>query len=160
QSGGSVGIGFAIPVDLAKTVVTQLAANGHVVRGYLGVSIQPVTADLARGFGISEASGALVSSVVEGAPAAKAGIKPGDVITEYDGRKVARSDELPRVVAESPVGREVPVTVIRDGTRVSLRATIARLDEGREAKAESTRESTEDKTTLGLSLQSTSPAEA
>jgi serine protease Do len=160
QTGGSVGIGFAIPVDLAKTVVTQLAANGHVVRGYLGVSIQPVTADLARGFGISEASGALVSSVVEGSPAAKAGIKPGDVITEYDGRKVARSDELPRVVAESPVGREVPVTVIRDGTRVSLRATIVRLDDGREAKAESTGEPMNDKPTLGLSLQPISPAEA
>src|SRR6266849_6766735 len=160
QTGGSVGIGFAIPVDLAKSVVTQLAANGHVVRGYLGVSIQPVTADLARGFGIPETSGALVSSVVEGSPAAKAGIKPGDVITEYDGRKVARSDELPRVVAESPVGREVPVTVIRDGTRVSLRATIAKLDDGHEAKAASTGGSKDDKPTLGLSLESLSPADA
>ena len=159
QTGGSVGIGFAIPVDLAKSVVTQLAANGHVVRGYLGVNIQPVTADLAKGFGIPETSGALVSSVVEGSPAAKAGIKPGDVITEYDGRKVARADELPRVVAESPVGREVPVTVMRDGTRVSLRATITKLDDGREAKAASTGEST-DKPTLGLSLESLSPAEA
>jgi serine protease Do len=160
QTGGSVGIGFAIPVDLAKSVVTQLAANGHVVRGYLGVGIQPVTADLARGFGISEASGALVSSVVEGSPAAKAGIKSGDVITEYDGRKVARADELPRVVAESPVGREVPVTVIRDGTRVSLRATIVKLDDGREAKAAVTGEAKADKPTLGLSLESLSPADA
>jgi serine protease Do len=160
QTGGSVGIGFAIPVDLAKSVVTQLAANGHVVRGYLGVGIQPVTADLAKGFGISEASGALVSSVVEGSPAAKAGIKPGDVITEYDGRKVARADELPRVVAESPVGREVPVTVIRDGTRVSLRATIVKLDDGREAKAAATERATDDKPTLGLSLESLSPADA
>src|SRR5262249_21740842 len=161
QTGGSVGIGFAIPVDLAKTVVTQLAATGHVIRGYLGVSIQPVTADLAKGFGISEASGALVSSVVEGSPAAKAGVKPGDVIVEYDGRKVARADELPRVVAESAVGKDVPVTVIRDGRRVPLRATIARLDDGKETKAAAEGESSkESKPTLGLSLQSLSPAEA
>jgi serine protease Do len=161
QTGGSVGIGFAIPVDLAKTVVTQLAATGHVIRGYLGVSIQPVTADLAKGFGISEASGALVSSVVEGSPAAKAGVKPGDVIVEYDGRKVARADELPRVVAESAVGKDIAVTVVRDGRRVPLRATIARLDDGKEMKAAAEGESSKDgKPTLGLSLQSLSPAEA
>jgi serine protease Do len=159
QSGGSVGIGFAIPVDLAKTVVAQLAATGHVVRGYLGVSIQPVTTDLAKGFGISETSGALVSSVVDGSPAAKAGIKPGDVITEYNGRKVARADDFPRAVAESPVGHEVPVTVIRDGGRVPLRATIAKLEERREASAAGAADA-KDKRTLGLSLQTLSPAEA
>ena len=160
QTGGSVGIGFAIPIDLAKSVVAQLAATGHVVRGYLGVSIQPVTADLARGFGITETSGALVSSVVDGSPASKAGIKPGDVITDYNGRKIARSEDLPRAVAESPVGREVPVTVIRDGKGVSLRATVAKLDEGREAKATGAGESKDRKQTLSLSLQTLSPAEA
>jgi serine protease Do len=159
QTGGSVGIGFAIPVDLAKTVVTQLATNGHVVRGYLGVSIQAVTADLAKGFGISETSGALVSSVVEGAPAAKAGVKPGDVIVDYNGRKVARAEDLPRAVAESPVGREVPLTIVRDGARVTLRATVARLDDEREAKASGPGESKDGKPTLGLSLQPLSPAE-
>jgi serine protease Do len=159
QSGGSVGIGFAIPVDLAKSVVTQLAAHGHVVRGYLGVSIQPVTADLAKGFGIAEASGALVSSVVAGSPAAKAGIKAGDVITEYDGRKVARADELPRVVAESPVGRDVAVTVLRDGARVPLRVKVAKLDDAGEATAASTAGSA-DKSALGLSLEPLTPAQA
>src|SRR5438876_5538764 len=88
QTGGSVGIGFAIPIDLAKTVVTQLANGGQVVRGYLGVSIQPMTTDLARSFGMAQAVGALVSSVVEGSPAAKAGVKAGAGITEYDRRKV------------------------------------------------------------------------
>jgi serine protease Do len=160
QSGGSVGIGFAIPVDLAKTVVTQLASNGHVVRGFLGVSIQPVTTDLAKGFGITEASGALVSAVVDGSPAAKAGVKAGDVIVEYDGRKVARSEELPRVVAESPVGRDVPIVVIRDGHRVPLRARIAKLEDEHEAKAASAGGSAEHKATLGLSLQTLAPAEA
>jgi serine protease Do len=159
QTGGSVGIGFAIPVDLAKTVVTQLAATGHVVRGYLGVSIQPMTADLAKSFGIPE-SGALVSSVVDGSPAAKAGIKPGDVVTEYNGRKVARSEDLPRAVAESPVGREVPLTVLRDGKPVTLRATIARLDEAKTPAAMDPKGAKETKATLGLSLQPLTPAEA
>jgi len=159
QTGGSVGIGFAIPVDLAKTVVTQLATAGHVVRGYLGVSIQPMTADLAKSFGINETSGALVSSVVEGSPAAKAGVKPGDVITEYNGRTVARSDDLPRAVAESAVGGEVPLTVLRDGKPVTLRATIAKLDETDAAAAMGTKGAKEGKATLGLSLQPMTAAE-
>ena len=162
RTGGSVGIGFAIPVDLAKTVVTQLAANGHVVRGYLGVSIQPLTGDLAKGFGVTETSGALVSAVVDGSPASKAGVRPGDVIVEYNGRKVARSEDLPRAVAESPVGREVPVIVVRDGARVSMRAMIVKLDEGREARATTAAagESREAARTLGLALQPLTPAEA
>jgi serine protease Do len=160
QSGGSVGIGFAIPVDLAKTVVTQLAEGGHVVRGYLGVSIQPVTADLARGFGLPEASGALVSSVAEASPAARAGVKPGDVISEYNGRKVARAEDLPRVVAESPIGREVPLTVMRDGKAMSLRATIARLEDGGTPGGERTGQTKESTSTLGLSLQPLTRAQA
>ena len=160
QTGGSVGIGFAIPVDLAKTVVTQLATAGHVVRGYLGVSIQPMTADLAKAFGVSEAAGALVSAVVEGSPAAKAGVKPGDVITAYDGRKVARSEDLPRAVAESAVGREVPLTVLRDGKPVTLRAAIARLDEADAPAAMGAKGAKESRATLGLSLQPLTPGEA
>jgi serine protease Do len=160
QTGGSVGIGFAIPVDLAKTVVTQLATSGHVVRGYLGVSIQPVTEDLAKSFGLAGTSGALVSSVVAGSPAATAGVKPGDVITEYNGRTVARSEDLPRVVAESAVGREVPLTVIRDGRPVTLRATIAKLDEAGLPTAMGTKGTRETGDALGLALQPLTPAEA
>src|SRR5438309_6367617 len=121
QSGGSVGIGFAIPVNLAKPVLTQLAASGHVVRGYLGVTIQRVTSDLAKSFGLPGAHGALVASVAEGGPAKAAGLRPGDVIVEYDGRRLERSDELPRLVAETPLGREVPLTVARDGKTLTLR---------------------------------------
>jgi serine protease Do len=160
QTGGSVGIGFAIPIDLAKTVVTQLATTGHVVRGYLGVSIQPLTADLARSFGIGETTGALVASVVDGSPAARAGVRPGDVIVEYDGRKVARSEDLPRVVAESPIGRDVALSVVRDGKPVSLRATIARLDDAGTAPASGPVGPQEGRATLGLSLQPLSPGEA
>ncbi len=150
QTGGSVGIGFAIPIDLAKTVVTQLASVGHVVRGYLGVSIQPVTPDLAKGFGLEQSRGALVASVVEGSSAAKAGVKAGDIITEYNGHPVARSEDLPRAVAETPVGHEVPMTVIRDGKPVTLRAAIAKLDE---PAAPPTTASKATKDVLGLALQ-------
>ena len=129
QSGGSVGIGFAIPSNQAKTVVSQLAETGHVSRSWLGVSIQPLTPELAKGFGLSEAKGALVAAVTENSPAMKAGIKAGDVITEYDGRKVAGSDDLPRLVAETPAGREVPVTVLREGKTLRLQARVTKLDE-------------------------------
>jgi len=129
QTGGSVGIGFAIPSSLAKTVVTQLAATGHVSRSWLGVSIQSLTPELAKGFGLSETTGALVANVADGSPAMKAGIKAGDIITEYDGHKVARSEALPRIVAETPAGREVPVTLLRDGKTMKLSAKVAKLDE-------------------------------
>ena len=151
QTGGSVGIGFAIPIDLAKTVVTQLASVGHVVRGYLGVSIQPVTPDLAKGFGLEQSRGALVGSVVEGSSAAKAGVKAGDIITEYNGHSVARSEDLPRAVAETPVGHEVPMTVIRDGKPVTLRTTIARLDEPAVPATAASQATKKD--ALGLALQ-------
>ena len=136
RSGGSVGIGFAIPVNLAKPVVSQLAAAGHVTRGWLGVGIQPLTADLAKSFKVPGTDGALVTSVSEGSPAAKAGLKQGDVIVEYDGRPVARAGDLPRAVAETPVGRAVSLKVVRDGAPVTLTATVGRLEEPREAKAE------------------------
>jgi serine protease Do len=159
QTGGSVGIGFAIPVDLAKSVVAQLAATGHVVRGYLGVGIQPMTAELAKTFGVSETAGALVSSVVPGSPAAKAGVKRGDLIVDYNGQAVARAEDLPRAVAETPVGHDVPMTVLRDGKRVTLRATVARLDDHAAAGATGTN-AEGSRGALGLALQPLTPAQA
>ena len=153
RSGGSVGIGFAIPTNLAKPVLTQLAAAGHVVRGYLGVTIQRVTADLAKSFGLPGAHGALVASVAEGGPAKAAGLRPGDVIVEYDGRRLARSDELPRLVAETPLGREVPLTVARDGKTLTLRATIAKLAEPQEQRTAQTA----GRPALGLAVQTVTP---
>jgi serine protease Do len=129
QSGGSVGIGFAIPIDQAKSVVAQLAQSGRVARGWLGVTIQPLTPELAKGFGLPSPSGALVAGVQEDSPAARAGVKTGDVITEYEGRKVSRSGELPRMVAGTPAGRPVSITIVRGGKPVSLIVKIAALEE-------------------------------
>jgi serine protease Do len=156
QSGGSVGIGFAIPVNLAKPVVTQLANSGQVVRGWLGVGIQPVTEELAKGFKLPGAEGALVTSVREGAPAAVAGLKAGDVIVEYDGRKVARAAELPRAVAETPVGRKVTLKVVRNGAPVTLTATVSRLEDVRQARA-TNGDSAAEATSLGIEARTLTP---
>jgi serine protease Do len=154
QSGGSVGIGFAIPSNQAKTVVTQLAENGHVSRSWLGVSIQPLTPELAKGFGLTDTKGALVASVSEDSPAMKAGIKAGDVITEYDGRKVAGAEDLPRMVADTPIGREVSVAVVRDGKTLRLQAKVTKLEEpDQQVAAESG-----DKGKLGVMVEPVTPA--
>ncbi len=126
-SGGSVGIGFAIPSNLARRVIESLMEKGRVVRGWLGVRIQTVTEDLARALGLERPSGALVADVVAGAPAEEAGILAGDVILEFDGRPIQRMRELPRVVAETPVGEEVEVVVWRRGERLRLRITLGEL---------------------------------
>jgi serine protease Do len=157
RTGGSVGIGFAIPVELAKPVVTQLAADGHVTRGFLGVTIQKVTPELAKAFGLSDTRGALVADVTAGSPAGKAGVKAGDVITDYDGRKIARSEDLPRAVAATPVGRRVALTVVRGGKPVALEATIAQLAEP-DAKPTAMVDSAGG--TLGLSIQPLDPGQA
>ena len=128
-TGGSVGIGFAIPTNLVKPVVTQLAESGHVVRGWLGVTIQQLTPELASSFGAADTHGALVSGVAEGSPAARVGLRRGDIITRYDGRVVERWSDLPRAVAETAIGREVPVEVVRDGKRATLSVKVAKLDE-------------------------------
>ncbi len=153
RDGGSNGIGFAIPITLAKPVITQLAATGHVVRGWLGVSIQPLTPALAKSLQAPDTHGALVASIVPDSPAMKAGVKPGDVIVEYNGRPVGNADALPSVVAETPTGREVPVTVLRDGKRMQLTAKIAPLAETQEAAAAANPE----KAPLGLAAESLTP---
>jgi serine protease Do len=129
QSGGSVGIGFAIPVNQAKSVVTQLAATGKVTRGWLGVMIQPLTPELAKGFNVPPGGGALVASVQPDSPAARAGIKAGDVITGFDGHKLPQPGDLSKLVAATAVGREVPLTIVREGKTVTLQTRIARMDE-------------------------------
>jgi serine protease Do len=153
RTGGSVGIGFAIPVNVAKPVVTQLAKSGHVERGWLGVSIQSLSPELAKSFGLGNTEGALVASVMDNSPAQKAGMKAGDVITEYNGRKVGRSEDLPRAVADTPIGHAVPLTVLRDGKPTKLTATIARLEDTDQKVAEAQSE----KGKLGVSVESLTP---
>lgn len=125
-SGGSIGIGFAIPSNLARDVVEQLRDGGQVERGWLGVRIQEVTPELAEGLGLDEPLGALVASVQPDSPAAQAGLRARDVITTFDGREVERMRDLPRLVASVRAGSTVEVELWRDGERQSLEVTIDR----------------------------------
>ena len=123
-SGGSIGIGFAIPASLIHDVVGQLKAHGHVSRGYLGVSIQPVTPDIASSLGIKDAKGALVAEVVPSGPAAKAGFEQGDIVTAIDGQSVEDATDLTRKVANVPTGQVATFNVSRQGKPMQLKATI------------------------------------
>jgi serine protease Do len=154
SDGGSNGIGFAIPISLAKSVITQLAATGHVVRGWLGVTIQPLTPDLAKGLHAPDTNGALIASVVKDSPAMKAGLRRGDIIVDYGGRPVDRPERLSRAVAETPIGRELAITVLRDGIRQGLTAKIEELPEQSRPIAAN---AAPDKTALGLAVQSLTP---
>jgi serine protease Do len=136
STGANNGIGFAIPINLAKSVMEQLKVHGKVVRGWLGVEIQEVTPDLAKSFGLSAPTGALVAGVESDGPAAKAGIERGDIITKFNRETVHDEHELPEMVAATAIGKEVPVEVIRNGKHVTLSATIAQLKEQQVASAE------------------------
>jgi serine protease Do len=128
-TGGYQGIGFAIPSNMAKNVMESLIKHGKVVRGWLGVTIQDLTPDLAKHFGIKEEKGVLVSDVMEDSPAASAGMKRGDLIVQFNGKEVKDSYSLRNMVASIPPGTEVPVRVIRDGKEVGLRVKISELPE-------------------------------
>jgi serine protease Do len=128
-NGGSVGIGFAIPANLARPVVEQLLQRGRVERGWLGVQIQPVTADIARAFRLPGVEGALVAGFSPQGPAARAGFAQGDVILAVNGRTIERMRELPLVVADAPIGRTVEVEVWRGGREITLRPVIGMMPE-------------------------------
>ncbi|MDW8309836.1 MAG: DegQ family serine endoprotease [Verrucomicrobiales bacterium] len=123
----NAGVGFAIPINLARSVMTQLITKGKVARGYLGVVIQPVTPDLAREFNLPDESGALVGDVQPDTPAEKAGIKTGDVIVEFNGRKVNDSRHLRLLVAQTPPGSKATLKVLRDGKPKTLSLTLGTL---------------------------------
>ena len=134
-TGGSIGIGFAVPAALAKPVVDQLRQFGETRRGWLGVRIQQVTGELADALELDEPKGALVASLTPGGPAEDAGLEPGDVILSFDGRPVPEMRDLPRMVAETPVGKAVRVVVARDGKTQTLRVTLGRLEDQQLASA-------------------------
>jgi serine protease Do len=136
-TGGSVGIGFAIPASLAKPVVEQLKKFGKTKRGWLGVKIQTVTDEIAESMNLSKASGALVASVTAGGPAEKAGIAAGDVILKFDGRDIEDMQHLPRIVAETEIGKTVPVVVWRKGHMLTIDAKVGELQETETAAATS-----------------------
>ncbi len=146
------GIGFAIPINMAKEIAPQLQEKGHVTRGWLGVSIQEVTPELAKSFGLKEKKGALVAQVVSGSPAEKAGIEQGDVIVEFDGKEVADSKDLPRIVASTPVGKAVTIKLSRNGKVLDRQVKVGEMEEKAEvAKAPSSHKS------LGITVQNLTP---
>jgi len=134
-SGGSVGIGFATPSNIARVVVNQLREFGRTVRGWLGVRIQSVTPEIANRNGLPGPTGALVASVIEDGPAATGDVRQGDVILRFGGREVPNRRALPRMVAETDVGAEVAVVLWRDGGEVSTAVTIGRLEDYEVASA-------------------------
>ena len=125
RSGGSVGIGFSIPSKMVKTIVAQLRDVGHPVRGWLGVRIQQVTQDIAESVGLKDVSGAMIAGVNDGGPADKAKIRNGDIVLRFNGQEVKDMPALPRLVAETEVGKQVPIVVWRDGKEVTISATLA-----------------------------------
>jgi serine protease Do len=128
-SGGSVGIGFSIPSNMAREVVDQIRQYGQARRGWLGVRIQQVTSDIAEGLGLPGTQGALVADVTNGGPAAKAGVENGDLILAFDGKPINESRTLPRVVADTSIGKTVNMDVLRKGKKETLRVTVAKLDD-------------------------------
>jgi serine protease Do len=164
-SGGSIGIGFAIPSNLAKEVVAELIHEGDhkVHRGWLGVRIQEVTGEIAESLGLDKVQGALVASVNDKGPAQLGGIQPGDVILSFDGKPVADMRRLPMVVAETRVGKTVPVTVWRKRQKETLQVAVGKLDETEQVAAKETpkvaptKENEGTVTTLGLTLANITP---
>jgi serine protease Do len=128
-TGGSVGIGFAIPSNMAKPIIAELKEQGHIERGWLGVAIQELTPDLTQGLNLPSDKGALISSVQAGSPAAKAGLKTGDVVLSFGDRPIASPKELSRVVAETATGATVPVKIWRQGSEQTVAVTVAQMKE-------------------------------
>ena len=156
-SGGSIGIGFAVPSKTALPVIDQLKQFGETRRGWLGVRIQQVTDEIAESLSIKPARGALVAGVDDKGPAKPAGIEPGDVIVNFDGKEIKEMRDLPRVVADTPVGKQTPVVVIRKGREETKTVTLGRLEDGEKLAAVNTKsggagEQTVVKKTLGIEL--------
>ena len=161
-SGGSVGIGFAVPANTAKNVIEQLRDKGQVTRGWLGVAIQNITPTIAKGLGLDpeHPAGALVASVTPNSPAAKAGILQGDVIVTAGGHPIRTVQELPRLVAATPPGQKLDLTIRRDGKESTLAATVATTPEKPQqvAAAPGHRPDREEEASgLGLQLAAISP---
>jgi serine protease Do len=127
QSGGNIGIGFAIPIEMASHIADSLRTRGKVVRGWLGFAIQDVTPEISKAMGVKEDTGALVADVVKEGPADKAGIQRGDVILAYQGKEIASSRDLPIRVAETPVGAHAELKVLREGQEKTITAEIGEL---------------------------------
>ena len=151
RSGGNIGIGFAIPINLAKELLPQLKEKGKVTRGWLGVYIQKVTPEIAESLGLADDKGALVADVMPDTPAEEAGIEVGDVIVEFDGQKVEDSTDLPTIVARTPIGKAVPVKVIRNDKVETVSVQVGELKDEEVAVAQGESQQ------FGLSVQTLTP---
>jgi len=129
RTGGSVGLGFAIPIDMAKQAYEQIVSTGSVTRGYLGVGIQPLTPEMAAHFGLKDDQGVLISEVKKGAPGEKAGLKQADVIVELNGQKIDQAAAFRNAIGMKAPGDKVNLTVMRDGHKVEVPATLGKLPE-------------------------------
>lgn len=162
-SGGSIGIGFSVPSDTVVNVVAQLKKYGETRRGWLGVLIQKVTPEIADGFGMKKAEGALVARVTKGGPADKAGMVASDIILEFDGHYVKSSRELPKIVALTPVEKKVDVKLMRQGKETTVKVEIARLEEAEKNNPELSQnrikpEVKKKAEVLGMTLSNITPA--
>ncbi len=135
-SGGSVGIGFSVPTNTAKNVISQLVKFGETRRGWLGVKIQSVTPDIAETMAMGEPRGALIADVTKTGPAEKAGIEAGDVVIEFNGKAIKEMRDLPKTVAETEIGAKVPVKVLRKGKEITVTAEVGRLEDGEKLVAD------------------------
>jgi len=151
-AGGGGGIGFAIPINIAKTVVSQLRDSGKVTRGYLGIRFQPLNADLAKSFGLETDKGALIANVDKDTPAERAGLKAGDIILEYDGKPINEGNELPRYVALTPIDKKVKLVIFRDGSKQDVSVVVGKLKDGESESAAVTGGSAENEK-IGISVQ-------
>ena len=159
-SGGSIGIGFAIPASVARPIVDQLKATGKVERGWIGARIQPVTDELAESIGLDKGRGAMIAAIDPGSPAAQAKLRPGDVILAYDGKPIDRSRQLPRLVADTPPDKTIKVTIWRDGKESDSDLKVTALDPNRPAPQPPQPEKPKPPPTvdaLGLKLARTTP---
>ncbi len=154
RSGGNIGIGFAIPVNMAKFVIEQLKTSGKVTRGWLGVMIQHVTPELADQFKLDRPMGALVGEVTPDSPAEKGGIKQGDVIVAFNGKEVTQMSMLPALVAQTPVGSKADITLFRNGKKKDVTVTIAKLEEDETVFSGSPAEPQQN---LGMTVQEITP---
>ena len=143
-TGGSIGIGFSIPSEIAMNVIQQLKTYGETRRGWLGVRLQPVTDDMVKTLGLDKPRGALVSSVIAGGPAENGPIKPGDVILSFDGRPVKQARDLPLIVAESPIETDLPAVVQRDGKEMAVTVRLKQMAKDAEDDSEAAPEALDD----------------
>lgn len=158
KSGGSMGLSFSIPIDVAIDISNQLKATGRISRGWLGIGIQEVTKDLADSFGLKQTSGALIAGVEKNSPADKGGLEVGDIILKFDGKPIVTSGDLPRVVASIKPGKVVPVEIVRKGTSKTLQLGVGEMpNEQAEAPASSKEPSKSESNKIGLTLRELTP---